>query len=323
MSRSLTRPFVLLLALSPFVALAQTPVETLTQANIQVQDRSQNEPLEMAITFDDLPAHGQRPPSVTRLQIAQSILDTLKQQQMPPVYGFINGVRTQEDPVTLGVLKAWRAAGEPLGNHTWSHPDLEGITPAEFEAEVEKNEPLLRQMMAGEDWHWFRYPFLHEGETTEKHREVRAWLKAHGYKVADVSMDFEDYLWNDPYTRCLAKGDAKSIEYLHDSYLATAASYIDTYRTLAHNLYGHDIPYVLLMHVGVFDAHMLPELLALYRIRGFSFISLPQAESDPAYADADFGYAGGGALTEVLTAKQKLKFPPNSKPYKQLDGLCR
>jgi peptidoglycan/xylan/chitin deacetylase (PgdA/CDA1 family) len=279
---------------------------------------------QMAITFDDLPAAGQKPATISRLEIAQSILATLKQQNMPPIYGFINGIRTSEDPATFSVLEAWRAAGQPLGSHTWSHPNFEDISPAEFEADIEKNEPLLRKYMAGEDWHWLRYPYLHEGETTAKHREVRTWLKAHNYKVADVTMDFEDYLWNEPYTRCVAKGDTAAIVQLHDSFLATASSHIETYRTLAHNLYGHDIPYVLLLHAGAFEARILPELLDLYRTRGFTFISLPTAEADAAYSeDSDFGYPGGGALTEQLTAKRNLKFPPNSKPYKQLEATCR
>ena len=279
---------------------------------------------QMAVTFDDLPAAGQKPANISRLEIAQSILATLKQQNMPPVYGFINGIRTEEAPVTLFVLEAWRAAGQPLGSHTWAHPDLETLTPAEFEADIAKNEPLLRKYMAGEDWHWFRYPYLHEGDTTAKHREVRIWLNAHNYKVAEVTMDFEDYLWNEPYARCVAKGDTVAVAQLHDSFLATAASYIDTYRTLARNLYGHDIPYVLLLHAGAFEARILPELLVLYRTRGFTFISLPTAEGDPAYAeDPDFGYPGGGALTEQIAARQKLKFPPNSKPYEQLAATCR
>lgn len=278
----------------------------------------------MAITFDDLPAAGQRPSNISRLEVAQSILATLKQQNMPPVYGFINGVRTEADPTTLAVLEAWRAAGQPLGSHTWSHPDLETTVPGESEADIVRNEPLLRKYMAGEDWHWLRYPYLHEGETTAKHREIRVWLKAHNYKVADVTMDFEDYLWKEPYARCIAKGDTAGIAQLHDSFLATAASYIETYRTLARGLYGRDIPYVLLLHEGAIEARLLPELLDLYRKRGFTFISLPQAEADPAYLeDSDFGYPGGGALTEQLTAKRKLKFPLNSKPYKQLEATCR
>ncbi len=113
---------------------------------------------QIAITFDDLPAHGQLPPGETRLDVANSILTTLKTEHLPPVYGFINGVRTEETPASLAVLKAWRAAGEPLGNHTWSHPDIGDLTSAQFESEIEKNEPLLRSLMDSEDWHWFRYP---------------------------------------------------------------------------------------------------------------------------------------------------------------------
>ena len=264
------------------------------------------------------------PPGVSRLQVAQSILDTLKRQKLPPVYGFVNGIRTEEAPTSAAVLQAWRDAGQPLANHTWSHPDLEKITTAEFEADIEKNEPLLKQYMPDQDWHWLRYPFLHEGQTLEKHRAIRSWLKTHNYKVAEVSMDFEDYLWNAPYARCLAKGDDDAVQQLHDTYLATAESYIGTYRTLSQNLYQRDIAYVLLLHIGAFDAHMLPELLDLYRKHGFTFISLPEAEQDTAYAeDPDFAYPGGGGITEQLTAKRGLKFPKNQKPYKLLDGLCR
>ena len=60
---------------------------------------------QMAVTFDDLPAHGPMPPGMTRVEIAQSILETLKQERMPPVYGFVNGGRAEEDPSFL-FLKA-------------------------------------------------------------------------------------------------------------------------------------------------------------------------------------------------------------------------
>jgi hypothetical protein len=56
-------------------------------------------------------------------------------------------------------------------------PTSKPSTPAEFESETEKNEALLRKYMAAQDWHWLRYPFLHEGETIEKHREIPTWLR--------------------------------------------------------------------------------------------------------------------------------------------------
>jgi peptidoglycan/xylan/chitin deacetylase (PgdA/CDA1 family) len=279
---------------------------------------------QMAVTFDDLPAHGAMPVGITRLQIAQSILATLKRERMPATYGFINGKKVEDDPSSLGVLKAWRAAGQPLGNHTWAHLDLGKETPEQFEAEVSRNEPLLNNLMEKEDWHWLRYPFLREGDTLEKRRAVRAWLFAQRYQIAETSMDFEDYLWNEPYARCVAKADEASIQKLHDGYLAVADQYYSLARQLSQMIYGRDVKQVLLMHVGAFDARMLPELLALYRAKGVKFISLPDAISDPAYRnDPDIGDAGGGTLLELMMVKKKLAFPPNSKPYKELQAMCR
>ena len=115
------------------------------------------------------------PPTISSLQIIQSILATLQRKKLPPAYGFINGVRTEESPETLDVLRAWRTAGQPLANHTWSHPDFNDTTASQFIANIEANQPLLRTLMPApsDDWHWLRYPYLNEGDTLEKHRAVR------------------------------------------------------------------------------------------------------------------------------------------------------
>jgi peptidoglycan-N-acetylglucosamine deacetylase len=278
----------------------------------------------MAVTFDDLPVHGAMPPGMTRLEIAHSILKTLQREKLPAVYGFINGGRGADDPSSLSVLRAWREAGQPLGNHTWAHLDLNQETSEEFGAEVLRNEPLLQSLMGNGDWHWLRYPFLHEGDTVEKRRAVRSWLAAHGYKIAEVSMDFEDYLWNEPYSRCVAMHDEASIAKLHDTYLAVADQYYGVFRELSRLVYGRDVKYVLLMHVGAFDARMLPELLKLYRAKGVKFITLADAMADPAYRDdPDIGEPSGGAFLELMMQKNKLKFPANTKPYKELEAMCR
>src|SRR5882724_10604359 len=66
--------------------------------------QSPHPPQLLAITFDDLPAHGAHPPAISRMQIIQSIVATLRREKLPPTYGFINGVRTEESPETLDVL---------------------------------------------------------------------------------------------------------------------------------------------------------------------------------------------------------------------------
>lgn len=240
--------------------------------------------IRIALTFDDLPRHSDVPPGVTRQQVAKDIIAALKAAHTPPVYGFVNAVHLQNDPKLAEVLIDWRAAGFPLGNHTWSHANLDTLSPEAMAEEITRDEATLEKYSKGKDWHWFRYPFLAEGSTPAKRAEIRSVLAKRGYQVATVTMSFGDYLWNAPYARCAAKHDEEAIKLLERNYLAAAEQAIDQSHIMSNALYDRDIPYVLLMHIGAFDAHMLPRLLAMYKSKGVQFVSLPMAESDPVYA---------------------------------------
>jgi len=144
----------------------------------------------------------------------------------------------------------WRDAGLPLGNHTWSHTNLNQISLADWEFDLLQDEPLLKEYMGNGDWHWIRFPYLSEGETEDKRMAARKFLAQHGYRIAAVTMSFGDYAYNEPYARCTAKNDRVAITQLEKSYLAAATAAIDSSRAMAKTLYGHGIPYVLLMHVG-------------------------------------------------------------------------
>lgn len=285
---------------------------------------AQQPKLQVALTIDDLPSTGETPPNVTRAQIIQSLLATFRAEQIPPVYGFVNAKTLEEMDDGEAILQKWTSTGNLLGSHTYSHPDLESTSVKDYEADIIKNESVLQQYAAKSDWHFFRYPFLHEGETLQKRTEVQSFLKEHGYKTAEVSLDFEDYLWNDPYARCATKQRVDKVDALHDSYLAAADQYIDIYRSLSHRLYGHDIPYILLLHVTAFNAKMLPDLIAQLRERGFTFITLQKALSDPAYTvEPSVGYPGGGPMQETLAFARKMPFPPAVKPTQWLAATCR
>jgi lysophospholipase L1-like esterase len=280
---------------------------------------------QIAFTFDDLPAHGPLPPGETRVEVMSKILSALSDAHMPPVYGFVNGLPVEQHPGDIAALKAWRNAGNPLGNHTWSHINLNQNSLLDFEANTTKNEPLLNDLMQGVDWHWFRFPYLAEGDTQEKKAGVRAFLFLRGYKVAGVTMSFGDYQWNDPYARCVAKGDKDAIAMLEDSYLAAADDGIRHYRELSQTLFGRDIPYVLLMHVGAFDARMLPHLLKVYRSRGFEFITLQQAESDDFYRqDTDLNLPPGPDMLEGVAAERHIvQLTSGTAPIIQFDSICK
>jgi len=278
----------------------------------------------LAITFDDLPQNGELPPGVTRAETAKNVLAILKKRHVPTVYGFINAKKLEGSADGAEALKLW-AAAEPVGNHTYAHMDLEQNTAEAFEREIEEDEPALELLEVKDIWHWFRYPYLHEGDTVEKRRTIRAYLKAHGYRIAQVTLDWEDYLWNTAYARCVAKNDAKSIEWLRSSYLNTASEFLDLGRAQAKLIYGHEINHVLLLHLGAFSSAILPEALDLLEKKGFKLVTLEEAESDAAYeGDPDVGLHDAGTLLDQWMQVKQIKYPEHAeKPYKQIESVCK
>jgi lysophospholipase L1-like esterase len=272
--------------LHPSIAGYQAMAEAVPLALLSPKAKWPKEPAPMlAFTFDDLPSHSALPPGVTRIEVGDRIIAALKQAGAP-AFGFINGAVSEKEPEAMPVLDAWRKAGLPLGNHGWSHANLTAISDDQFAQELAKNEPILAARMGKSDWHWFRYPFLEEASADPARRaRIRKLLAAKGYKIAPVTIDFGDWAYNEPYARCAARGDKAAIAQLEAAWLAGAEASVTRYRGMAHALYGRDIPYVLLMHLGAFDAHMLPQLLELYQRHGFRFVGLPEAMRDPYYRD--------------------------------------
>jgi peptidoglycan/xylan/chitin deacetylase (PgdA/CDA1 family) len=279
---------------------------------------------QIAFTWDDLPAHSALPPGETRVEIGRKLIAAMKEAHLPPVYGFVNGILTEEEPLSTPMLKEWRDAGLPLGNHTWSHMNLNQHSLADWEADTLKNEALLKSYMGTEDWHWLRYPNLAEGDTPQKREGARKFLAEHEYKIAAVTMSFGDYLYNGPYARCAAKKDEASIAQLEASYLAAADATIDYTRSMSKALFGRDIPYVLLMHVGALDARMLPRLLNLYRDKGFGFITLQDAEKDPFYKnDLDLLLPPVPNTLEEAMRARNLVAPARPQPTVDLNAICQ
>lgn len=240
--------------------------------------------LKLAITIDDLPMHGPTPVNETPQTIVDRTIAALKAAHVTSVTGFVNG-RNVAEANSTSVLKAWRNAGLPLGNHSWSHANLADIAEDRLVGEIGGNERVLIDHAKGIDWRWFRYPFLAEGKG-ERRLVIRRILAERHYRIASVTMDFSDWQWTAPYARCVAAADERAIVRLKLLYLKSAREDIARRRYFSKALFGRDIRYVLLMHIGALGSYMLPQLLALYREAGFSFVSLPEAERDPVYRES-------------------------------------
>lgn len=279
---------------------------------------------QLAITMDDLPAHGALPEGETRTSVAERVVAAFRAAGVPEVYGFVNGARVEGDPDLGRVLTAWAAAGYPLGNHTWSHPNLDRVGAAEFEAEIVRNEAVLQRFGRDGDRRWFRYPYLAEGADSARRDSVRAVLARRGYRVAAVTMDFFDWEWNQAYARCRAGGGPEALEALELAYLEAVREGIDRSRSLSRALYGRDVPYVLLTHVSPFNARMLPRVLDLYRREGFRFTTLADAQRDTVYRrDMDPALPAGPTSLEERARARGLTVPPRADRAAMLASVCR
>lgn len=280
---------------------------------------------EVALTFDDLPVHGPLPVGMTRLEIASSVIRSLQAAHAPPSYGFVNAKGLEQEPSSVAVLEAWRAAQFPLGNHTFSHMDLSTNSAEGFEQDLIADESILKKYMGSEDWHWLRFPFLDEGDGLAKHRALQAFLEEHGYRVAEVTLSFGDYAYSVPYARCLAKSDQQGLGQLKQSYLDAAEKSLEQGRALSVELFGRDIKHVMLLHIGSIEAVMLPQLLELLKQRGFTLVTLAQAESDPAYSmHPDPPDHWNGTFLEQMMRARHLAMPKDSTDWlSKLDAVCR
>jgi peptidoglycan/xylan/chitin deacetylase (PgdA/CDA1 family) len=278
----------------------------------------------LAVTVDDLPVHGDLPKGTTRLSIARGMIETLRRHHVPKVYGFLNAITIADNPDHLQILREWRAAGFPLANHTYSHMDLSTHDVSEYIADFQRDEPVLKELSAGDEYRYFRFPYLSEGDTLDKRNRIRSFLQENKYQIAQVTVDFDDWAWTSPYARCVEREEEESIAELRDSYLRMSIVYLDQARKLADRLFHRDIKHVLLLHLGAFDAVMLDQLLSAYENQGVKFITLDEALKDEIY-DRDSGYvsANGQSLLGQFMSVENLPIPEvEPVPEEWLAGLC-
>lgn len=286
--------------------------------------------MEVAITVDDLPANGDLYTHDTRMGVVKKMLAVFKKHHISGVYGLINASKLNEISSGLDILQEWVKQGQLLGNHTYQHLDLAKSSSSEYIANIAKNETLLSQLMSNRDYHYFRYPYLSEGNTQEKRDTVRRYLFSNGYQIAPVTIDFFEYEWNDPYVRCLNRHDEKSIAWLKKTYIEQANNALIISHTLSMMLFNRDIKNVLLIHVNSMTAEMLDELLTVYENKNVKFITLPEALRDVIYIinpnivrDRAYTFLNQVRLSRGLKNPDLVEELYGSLPEDQLNRLCR
>lgn len=252
----------------------------------------------VAVTFDDLPGTtaGLVSNDVSALrEMTRRLLAGFRATAVP-VVGFVNEGKLFLDGETPGaaeqrtsVLRLWVKAGHELGNHTYSHRDLNTQPLDWFEQDVVRGEPVTRRLLAAEKraLRYFRHPFLHVGLELEKRRAFEAFLAGRGYTVAPVTIDNDEYIYAAAYADALRRGDETMARRLAEDYLRYMESVFSVMEGVSRDLLGREIAQVLLLHANSLNADLFPRLAAAMKERGYRFVTLEAALRDPAYARPD------------------------------------
>jgi peptidoglycan/xylan/chitin deacetylase (PgdA/CDA1 family) len=250
---------------------------------------------EIAITIDDLPRGGDGGPRnlAAVRTMTERLLKPFRDGKIPLI-GFVNAGRAQElGPDGLRqILNLWLDAGADLGNHSYSHLNINNVPLKDYTDDIVKGEPLLRAVLAarGKKLEFYRHPFLYTGPTAQIKKEMQDFLDERGYRVAPVTLDDDDYEFAVLYTKPEFKERVRA-EYVPYMESETAA-----FERMSIQVVGREFPQTLLIHASQMNADLMPDLLAMFKRRGYTFVSLDHALADPAYRLTD-GYVGTGGIS--------------------------
>jgi hypothetical protein len=76
---------------------------------------------------------------------------------------------------------------------------------------------------------------------------------------------------------------------------------------------GHEFPQILLIHASQLNADLMPDLLAMFRRRGYEFVSLDRALADDAYDSPD-AYVGRNGFSWIHRWSRSKGMAPKGEP---------
>ena len=263
----------------------------------------------IAITFDDLPFVDDAGELAVAQDGTRRLLAALRERGAPAI-GFVNEdkllVRGESDARTR-LLEDWLDAGMDLGNHNFGHVGFQKTPLAEYQAAVLKGEVVTRALLKrrGRAPRYYRHTFTQTGPTREAKQAFEAFLKDHGYAVAPFTVEHADYAFASMYADARLKQDEALARKLMDASLAHLDTMLEFFEAESRELFGREIPQILLIHANRLNAAALPAMLDRMQARGYRFVTLDEALRDEAYRSPDeyVGPAGPSWLHRFFVAR--------------------
>ena len=236
----------------------------------------------IALTVDDLPykSLSVNDKSKEGLEITTLLLRHLKQNDVKAT-GFVIGGKIGEEEKRLDLLGKWQSDGHLLANHTYSHLRFSNISSDDFEKEVIKSEKILAPYWGKKTVKYFRFPYLDCGSTIEKISKALDFLYKRSYIIAPVTIDSGDYHFNRIYTDACLNNDVEMMQHVIDWYLEYTKEIVEFRERQAMYFLNRPIGHIMLMHANRINAYSLDRVIALFKRKGYEFVSLSEILNEP------------------------------------------
>jgi peptidoglycan/xylan/chitin deacetylase (PgdA/CDA1 family)/ketosteroid isomerase-like protein len=240
----------------------------------------------LLVTVDDLPiASGLHADPAERRRITQGLLAALAKHRVPAV-GLVTW-SNMKDAGDRALLDQWLAAGHELGNHSDRHLSLTATDAEAWLADVERAREEIDAFLraSGRALRFFRFPFLREGDTEAKVDAARAWLVRTGQRNLTVTIDDQDWSFEQPWVKAERAGDEAALATVSQDYLASLRLSVRHHERSGDTLLGRVAPQVLLLHANAVGAAHWDRLFTWLEQTGHRFATADEVLGDPAFAD--------------------------------------
>jgi hypothetical protein len=114
----------------------------------------------------------------------------------------------------------------------------------------------------------------------------------------------------------MAKGDLATVARMEADFLKAVDEEIVRMKANSRTIYGRMIPQVLLAHLGPWSARTLPAVMDRLDAAGAHYVTLKDAQADPAYKESEAWLGGDGIMDRAARNKA---VPVPSRPKFALD----
>ncbi len=217
-----------------------------------------------------------------------------------PAIGFLQGSKISDNEklstLELKLLRSWRDEGFEIGignyNHVWFYDTLYD----EYVAGVEKNEVVAKEILAEKNLplRYFSYPYLNTGKNAEERNRFEAWLASRGLTPVKYTIDNQEWMYSFAYNAAKLNRDDAAADKIRAEFIEYMSKMFDYYEAYSQEMFGRDIAQTMVLTPSRLVADSFDDLFGMIEKRGYKFVSMEEALSDPANQTPENFYGKAG-----------------------------